>query len=42
MMADRMTLESSTRPTASPIARVLNEELRHYHRPKCRGGSLAS
>ena len=32
MMADRMTLDASTRPTASPIVRVLNEEVRHYHR----------
>jgi arginine decarboxylase len=27
-----MTLDASTRPTASPIVRVLNEEVRHYHR----------
>jgi arginine decarboxylase len=27
-----MTLDASIRPTASPIVRVLNEEVRHYHR----------
>jgi arginine decarboxylase len=27
-----MTLDASTRPTPSPIVRVLNEEVRHYHR----------
>jgi arginine/lysine/ornithine decarboxylase len=27
-----MTLDASARPTASPIVRVLNEEVRHYHR----------
>jgi arginine/lysine/ornithine decarboxylase len=27
-----MTLEASARPTPSPIVRVLNEEVRHYHR----------
>jgi arginine decarboxylase len=27
-----MTLDASTRPTASPIVRVLNEEVRHFHR----------
>jgi hypothetical protein len=27
-----MTLDASTRRTASPIVRVLNEEVRHYHR----------
>ena len=27
-----MPLDSSTRPTPSPIVRVLNEEVRHYHR----------
>src|SRR4051812_6108083 len=27
-----MTLDASTRPTSSPIVRVLNEEVRHYHR----------
>ena len=27
-----MSLDASTRPTASPIVRVLNEEVRHYHR----------
>ena len=27
-----MSIDASTRPTASPIVRVLNEEVRHYHR----------
>jgi arginine decarboxylase len=27
-----MTLDASIRPTPSPIVRVLNEEVRHYHR----------
>ena len=27
-----MSVDASTRPTASPIVRVLNEEVRHYHR----------
>jgi hypothetical protein len=27
-----MTLDASTRPTASPIVRILNEEVRHHHR----------
>ena len=27
-----MPADASTRPTASPIVRVLNEEVRHYHR----------
>ena len=27
-----MTLDASTRPTASPIVRILNEEVRHYYR----------
>ena len=27
-----MTIDASTRPTPSPIVRVLNEEVRHYHR----------
>ena len=27
-----MTADASTRPTPSPIVRVLNEEVRHYHR----------
>jgi arginine decarboxylase len=27
-----MTLDASIRPSASPIVRVLNEEVRHYHR----------
>jgi arginine decarboxylase len=32
MMADPMTIDATTRPTPSPIVRVLNEEVRHYHR----------
>jgi arginine decarboxylase len=31
-MADPMSIDASTRPTPSPIVRVLNEEVRHYHR----------
>ena len=27
-----MTIDASTQPAASPIVRVLNEEVRHYHR----------
>jgi arginine decarboxylase len=31
-MASRMATHASSPPTASPIVRVLNEEVRHYHR----------